>query len=163
MEKRCVITGLGAVTPLGSTVETFWKGIKDGVCGIDYIKKFDASRLKVKIAAEVKDFDPEQYMTKKDIKRNDLFAVYALSAGIQAFEDSGLNMEQEDADRVGVFVGSGTGGLMTMEELVRRRDEKGPARVSPFFITMTIASMAAANIPIRIGANGPCLDIGGGC
>ncbi len=163
MERRCVITGLGAVTPLGSTVDTFWKGIRDGVCGIDYIKKFDASRLKVKIAAEVKDFDPEQYMTKKDVKRNDLFAVYGLAAGIQAFEDSELDMEQEDADRVGVFVGSGTGGLMTMEEQVRRMDAKGPARVSPFFITMTIGNMAAANIAIRIGAKGPCHDIVTAC
>ena len=163
MERRCVITGLGAVTPLGSTVDTFWKGIREGVCGIDYIKKFDASRLKVKIAAEVKDFDPEQYMTKKDVKRNDLFAVYGLAAGIQAFEDSGLDMEQEDADRVGVFVGSGTGGLMTMEEQVRRMDAKGPARVSPFFITMTIGNMAAANIAIRIGATGPCHDIVTAC
>ena len=159
MEKRCVITGLGAVTPLGNTVDSFWDGIKNGVCGIDYIKKFDISEFKVKIAAEVKDFNPELYMSKKDVKRNDLFAIYGMAAGVQAFEDSGIDMEKEDADRVGVIVGSGVGGLMTMEEQVRRMDAKGPSRVSPMFITMTIGNMVAGNIAIRIGAKGVCEDI----
>lgn len=163
MEKRCVITGLGAVTPLGSTVETFWGGIRNGVCGIDYIKKFDTSDSKVKIAAEVKGFDAELYMSKKDVKRNDLYAVYGLAAGIQAFEDSGIDMEKEDADRIGVIVGSGTGGLMTMEEQVTRMNEKGPARVSPMFITMTIGNMVAGNIAIRVGAKGICEDIVTAC
>ena len=163
MERRCVITGLGAVTPLGSTVDTFWDNIKNGVCGIDYIKKFDTTDFKVKIAAEVKDFDPLQYMTKKDVKRNDLFAIYALAAGIQAFEDSGLDMEKEDAERVGVIVGSGVGGLMTMEEQVLRMNEKGSSRVSPLFITMTIGNMAAGNIAIRTGAKGVCEDIVTAC
>lgn len=163
MEKRCVITGLGAVTPLGSTVDAFWNNIKNGVCGIDYIKKFDAADCKVKIAAEVKDFDPEQYMTKKDVKRNDLFSIYALAAGVQAFEDSGLDMEKEDAERVGVIVGSGVGGLMTMQEQVLRMEEKGPSRVSPLFITMTIGNMASGNIAIRTGAKGICEDIVTAC
>ena len=163
MEKRCVITGLGAVTPLGNTVDSFWDGIKNGVCGIDYIKKFDISEFKVKIAAEVKDFNPELYMSKKDVKRNDLFAIYGMAAGVQAFEDSGIDMEKEDADRVGVIVGSGVGGLMTMEEQVRRMDAKGPSRVSPMFITMTIGNMVAGNIAIRIGAKGVCEDIVTAC
>lgn len=163
MERRCVITGLGAVTPLGNTVDSFWDGIRNGVCGIDYIKKFDASEFKVKIAAEVKDFNPELYMSKKDVKRNDLFAIYGMAAGVQAFEDSGIDMEKEDADRVGVIVGSGVGGLMTMEDQVRRMDEKGPARVSPLFITMTIGNMVAGNIAIRIGAKGVCEDIVTAC
>jgi len=163
MEKRCVITGLGAVTPLGNTVDSFWDGIKNGVCGIDYIKKFDTSEFKVKIAAEVKDFNPELYMSKKDVKRNDLFAIYGMAAGVQAFEDSGIDMEKEDADRVGVIVGSGVGGLMTMEEQVRRMDAKGPSRVSPMFITMTIGNMVAGNIAIRIGAKGVCEDIVTAC
>lgn len=163
MERRCVITGLGAVTPLGNTVDSFWDGIKNGVCGIDYIRKFDASEFKVKIAAEVKDFNPELYMSKKDVKRNDLFAIYGLAAGVQAFDDSGIDMEKEDADRVGVIVGSGVGGLMTMEEQVRRMDEKGPSRVSPMFITMTIGNMVAGNIAIRIGAKGVCEDIVTAC
>ena len=163
MERRCVITGLGAVTPLGNTVDSFWDGIKNGVCGIDYIRKFDASEFKVKIAAEVKDFNPELYMSKKDVKRNDLFAIYGLAAGVQSFDDSGIDMEKEDADRVGVIVGSGVGGLMTMEEQVRRMDEKGPSRVSPMFITMTIGNMVAGNIAIRIGAKGVCEDIVTAC
>ncbi|MCD7825024.1 MAG: beta-ketoacyl-ACP synthase II [Clostridiaceae bacterium] len=163
MEKRCVITGLGAVTPLGNTVEEYWNGLKNGVCGIDYITKFDTSDFKVKIAAEVKNFDPEQYMTKKDVKRNDLFTVYGIAAGMQAFEDSGLDMEKEDADRIGVIVGSGTGGLMTMQEQVTRMAEKGPSRVSPLFITMTIGNMAAGNIAIRVGAKGLCHDIVTAC
>lgn len=163
MERRCVITGLGAVTPLGNTVEEYWSGLKNGVCGIDYIKKFDTTDYKVKIAAEIKDFDPEQYMTKKDVKRNDLFAIYALAAGMQAFEDSKLDMEKEDADRIGVIVGSGVGGLMTMEEQVKRLTDKGPSRVSPLFITMTIGNMAAGNIAIRVGAKGVCEDIVTAC
>ena len=162
MERRCVITGLGAVTPLGNTVEEYWNGLKNGVCGIDYIKKFDTTDYKVKIAAEIKDFDPEQYMTKKDVKRNDLFAIYALAAGMQAFEDSKLDMEKEDADRIGVIVGSGVGGLMTMEEQVKRLTDKGPSRVSPLFITM-IGNMAAGNIAIRVGAKGVCEDIVTAC
>ena len=163
MERRCVITGLGAVTPLGNTVEEYWNGLKNGVCGIDYIKKFDTTDYKVKIAAEIKDFDPEQYMTKKDVKRNDLFAIYALAAGMQAFEDAKLDMEKEDADRIGVIVGSGVGGLMTMEEQVKRLTDKGPSRVSPLFITMTIGNLAAGNIAIRVGAKGVCEDIVTAC
>ena len=163
MKRRCVITGLGAVTPLGNTVEEYWNGLKNGVCGIDYIKKFDTTDYKVKIAAEIKDFDPEQYMTKKDVKRNDLFAIYALAAGMQAFEDSKLDMEKEDADRIGVIVGSGVGGLMTMEEQVKRLTDKGPSRVSPLFITMTIGNLAAGNIAIRVGAKGVCEDIVTAC
>lgn len=163
MERRVVITGMGAITPLGSTVDKFWEGIRNGECGIDYITKFDTSDYKVKVAAEVKDFDAEQYMTKKDVKRNDLFSVYALAAGVQAFEDSGMNMDQEDADRVGVIVGSGVGGLMTMEDQVTRLAQRGPARVSPMFITMTIGNMAAGNIAIRIGAKGVCENIVTAC
>ena len=158
-----MITGLGAVTPLGNTVEEYWNGLKNGVCGIDYIKKLDTTDYKVKIAAEIKDFDPEQYMTKKDVKRNDLFAIYALAAGMQAFEDSKLDMEKEDADRIGVIVGSGVGGLMTMEEQVKRLTDKGPSRVSPLFITMTIGNLAAGNIAIRVGAKGVCEDIVTAC
>ena len=163
MERRVVITGMGAITPIGNTVEEFWKGLKDGACGIERIGKFDTSEFKVKIAGEVKDFDAERYMSKKDVKRNDLFTVYALAAGVQAFEDSGLDMEKTDADKVGVIVGSGVGGLMTMEEQVTRLREKGPARVSPMFITMTIGNMASGMIAIRTGAKGVCEDIVTAC
>lgn len=109
MDRRVVVTGMGAVTPLGCTVDTFWEGLKNGKCGIDLIQKFDTTDFKVKVGAEVKDFDPELYMSKKDVKRNDPYAVYALAAAVQAFDDSGLDMEKEDAAKVGVIVGSGIG------------------------------------------------------
>ncbi len=163
MSRRVVITGMGAITPLGSTVDTFWEGIRNGVCGIDYITKFDTTDYKVKIGGEVKDFNAEDYMTKKDVKRNDLFEIYALAAGVQAFDDSGLDMEKEDAERVGVIVGSGVGGLMTMEEQVTKLNAKGPSRVSPMFIPMTIGNLASGNIAIRFGAKGICEDVVSAC
>ena len=163
MERRVVITGMGAVTPLGSTVDAYWDGLRNGVCGIDYIQKFDTTNFKVKVAGEVKDFDPLLYMSKKDVKRNDLFAIYALAAAVQAFDDSALDMGKENAERVGVIVGSGVGGLMTMQEQVTRMNEKGPDRVSPLFITMTIGNMAAGNIAIRYGAKGICENIVTAC
>lgn len=163
MARRVVITGMGAVTPLGSTVDTFWEGIRNGVCGIDLIQKFDTTDFKVKVAGEVKGFDYELYMSKKDVKRNDLFAIYAMGAASQAFEDSKLDMDKEDADRIGVIVGSGVGGLMTIQQQVTRMVEKGPSRVSPLFIPMTIGNMAAGNIAIRFGAKGVCEDIVTAC
>ena len=163
MDRRVVVTGMGAVTPLGCTVDTFWEGLKNGKCGIDLIQKFDTTDFKVKVGAEVKDFDPELYMSKKDVKRNDPYAVYALAAAVQAFDDSGLDMEKEDAAKVGVIVGSGIGGLMTMQEQVIRLHEKGPSRVSPLFIPMTISNMAAGNIAIRLGAKGVCENIVTAC
>lgn len=163
MERRVVVTGMGAITPLGSTVEDFWEGIKAGKCGIDFIQKFDTTDFKVKIGAEVQGFDPELYMTKKDVKRNDLFAVYGVAAAVQAFEDSGMDMEQEDETRVGVIVGSGIGGLVTMQEQVIKMHDRGPNRVSPLFIPMTISNMAAGNIAIRLGAKGICENIVTAC
>lgn len=163
MERRVVVTGMGAVTPLGSTVEDFWKGIREGVCGIELLQKFDTTDYKVKVAAEVKGFEPEKYMSKKDVKRNDPFAVYGLAAAVQAFEDSGLDMEKEDASRVGVIVGSGIGGLITMQEQVIRLHDRGAGRVSPLFIPMTISNMVAGNIAIRFGAKGICENIVTAC
>jgi 3-oxoacyl-[acyl-carrier-protein] synthase II len=163
MDRRVVITGLGAITPLGSTVETYWEGLKNGVCGIDFIKKFDASEFKVKIGAEVKDFDPELYVEKKELKRNDLFTIYAIAAALQAYKDSGLNMEEEDAQRVGVMIGSGIGGLMTIQDNVQKLTERGPARVAPLFIPMAISNMAAGMVAIRLGAKGNCQNIVTAC
>lgn len=128
MSRRCVITGMGVVSPLGSTVDSMWENAKNGVCGIDNITKFDATDFKVKVAGEVRDFDAEKYMTKKDIKRNDPFAVYAMGAAVQAMDDSGIDMEKEDASRVGVIFGSGVGGLGTMQQQVTRMNEKGASR-----------------------------------
>lgn len=163
MARRCVITGMGAVTPLGSTVASFWDGIKNGVCGIDKITRFDTTNFKVKIGAEVKGFDAEKYMSKKDIKRNDLYSVYAMAAAAQAMTDSGLEITEENALRIGVIVGSGIGGLITMQEQVIRLNEKGPSRVSPLFIPMTIGNMAAGNIALQYGAKGECENIVTAC
>ena len=163
MEKRCVITGLGAVTPLGNTVDSFWDGIKNGVCGIDYIKKFDISEFKVKIAAEVKDFNPELYMSKKDVKRNDLFAIYGMAAGVQAFEDSGIDMEKEDAYRVGCSIGSGIGSLEVVEREYTRLTQKGPNRVAPLMVPLMISNMAAGNVSIAYGLKGKSLNVVTAC
>ena len=148
MNTRVVVTGMGAVTPLGCTVDTFWEGLKNGKCGIDLIQKFDTTDFKVKVGAEVKDFDPELYMSKKDVKRNDPYAVYALAAAVQAFDDSGLDMEKEDAAQVGVIVGSGIGSLQAVEKEYEKIRTKGPGRVNPLLVPMMISNMAAGNISI---------------
>lgn len=163
MERRVVITGLGAITPLGCTVETYWDNLKNGVCGIDYIRKFDATDYKVKIGAEVKDFEPELYVEKKELKRNDLFTIYAIAASVQAFKDSGMEMEKEDAGRVGVMIGSGIGGLMTLQDNIMKLTEKGPNRVAPLFIPMAISNMAAGMVAVRLGAKGNCQNIVTAC
>ena len=163
MERRVVITGMGAVTPLGNTVKSYWDGLKNGVCGIDYITKFDTTNFKVKIAGEIKEFNPELYMQKKELKRNDLYSVYAIAAAMQAFENSGLDMEKENADKIGVIVGSGIGGLGTIQDNVTKMWEKGPGKVAPLFIPMAISNMAAGNIAVRLGAKGLCQNIVTAC
>ena len=154
MERRVVITGLGAITPLGNNVEEFWKGIKEGKCGIDQITKFDASEFKVKLAAEVKGYNPEDYFDRREAKRLDLFSQYAMIASREAWKDSGLDKETENMERVGVIVGSGIGGIQTIETENRKCNEKGPDRVSPMYIPMGILNMATGNVAIDIGAKG---------
>ena len=161
--KRCVITGIGAVTPLGNDIESYWNGLKNGVCGIDYIKKFDTENYKVKVAAEIKDFDAEKYVPKKELKRNDMFSIYGIAAAMQAFEMSGLKEGDIDPDRFGVIVGSGIGGLFTMEEQILKMGEKGPSKVSPLFIPMTIGNMASGNIALKFGAKGICSSVVTAC
>ena len=163
MNKRCVITGLGAITPLGNDVEQYWQGLKNGVCGIDYIKKFDTTDFKVKIAGEVKDFDPELYVPKKETKRNDMYSIYGIAAATQAYTMSGLAEAEVDAQRFGVIVGSGIGGLWTIEEQITKLNEKGPGKVSPLFIPMAISNMAAGNIALKFGAKGICESIVTAC
>ena len=163
MERRVVITGMGAVTPLGNTVESYWENLKNGVCGIDHITRFDPTDFKVKIAGEVKNFEPELYMEKKELKRNDLYTIYAIAASVQAFTDSGLDMEREDAGRVGVMIGSGIGGLITLQDNITRLAQKGPNRVAPLFIPMAISNMAAGVVAIRLGAKGNCQNIVTAC
>lgn len=154
MNKRVVITGLGAITPVGNDVNTFWNNIKNGVCGIDSIKAFDTENFKVKLAAEVKDFDPSQYIEKKEVKRMEKFCQFAVASAVQAVEDSKLDVENIDKERFGVIVGSGIGGIGTIEKEQTKFLEKGPNRVQPLFIPIIISNMAAGNIAIRFGAQG---------
>ena len=163
MERRVVITGLGAITPIGNNVEEFWKGIKEGKCGIDEITHFDTTNYKVKLAAEVKGYNPEEYFDKRSAKRLDLFSQYAIVATREAWKDSNLDKEKENMERVGVILGSGIGGLETMEREVTNLGQKGPDRVSPMFIPMTISNMAAGNVAIDLGAKGESISMVTAC
>ena len=152
--KRVVITGLGAITPLGNNVDEFWKGIKEGRCGIDYITKFDTTNFKVKLAAEVKGYNAEDYFDRREAKRLDKFSQYAMIASREAWKDSGLDKEKENMERVGIVIGSGIGGIETIETENQKCIEKGPDRVSPMYIPMGILNMATGNVAIDIGAKG---------
>ena len=163
MERRVVITGLGAITPLGNNVEEFWKGIKDGKCGIDQITKFDTTNFKVKLAAEVKGYNPEEYFDRREAKRLDLFSQYAMVAAREAWKDSGLNKETENMERVGIIIGSGIGGIETIEIENKKCNEKGPDRVSPMYIPMGILNMATGNVAIDIGAKGESMAMVTAC
>ena len=163
MERRVVITGLGAITPLGNNVEEFWKGIKEGKCGIDQITKFDTTDFKVKLAAEVKGYNPEDYFEKREAKRLDLFSQYAMVAAREAWKDSKLDKETENMERVGVIIGSGIGGIQTIEIENKKCNEKGPDRVSPMYIPMGIINMATGNVAIDIGAKGESIAMVTAC
>jgi beta-ketoacyl-acyl-carrier-protein synthase II len=163
MKRRVVITGLGAVTPVGNDVETFWNNIKSGTHGIDFIKCFDIENFKAKLAAEVKDFDPINYMDKKEAKRMDRFCQFALASSIEAVEDSKLDLEKIDKERFGVIVGSGIGGIGTIEKEQTKLLEKGPGRVQPLFIPIIISNMAAGNIAIKFGAEAICTTVVTAC
>ena len=154
MERRVVVTGLGAVTPIGNNVEEFWKGINESKCGVDEITLFDTSKFKVKLAAEVKNFNVEDHFDRKAAKRLDRFSHFALVAARELMKDSKLNVEETDMTRFGVAVSSGIGGLQTIEDNKVLLEEKGPDRVSPMFIPMSISNMAAGNIAIEVGAKG---------
>ena len=158
--RRVVITGIGAVTPVGNDIETMWDSLVNGKNGIDYIKSFDTEKLKVKVAAEVKDFDPTKYIEKKELRKTDLFCQYAIAAACQAVEDSGIIGTIED-EKLGVYVGSGTGGMHTFftqcENMIAEK------KISPFFIPMMIGNMAAGLIAIRFSAKGPCLPVVTAC
>lgn len=160
--RRVVITGLGAVTPVGNDVPTFWKNIKAGKNGIGPLTRFDTDGYKARVAAQVKDFDPSLYLEKSEIRKSDLFSQYAMAAACQAVKDSKIQ-GQIDSKRLGVYFGSGVGGLITISEEVAKLLEKGPKRVSPFFIPMMIANIAAGNIAIRFDAQGPCLPVVTAC
>ena len=160
---RVVITGMGAITPLGNDVASFWEGLKEGKNGIAPITKFDKKDLDVYVAAEVKDFDATKYMDRKEAKRMDLFCQYGLAAAMQAVEDSGITPENTDYDRFGVMVGSGIGGLTVMESQIIKMHDKGPTRVAPLFVPMAIGNMVAGNISMKIGARGVCTSLVTAC
>ncbi len=161
---RVVITGMGVVSPVGNDIETFWKNITNGVCGIDRIKRFDASGLKVNLDAEVKDFDPKKvYDTVQEIRKSDLYMQYAMAASKQAVEKSGILESNLDKERFGVYIGSGIGGISSTLRETRKLDEKGPEMVSPFFVPMMISNMASGSVSIRFGAKGPTLPIVTAC
>lgn len=154
MERRVVITGLGVVSSLGLGAGEFWKSIKAGRCGISNIERIDVSDLPVKIAAEIKDFEPADFIEKKEARRMDRYAQYAVAAASMAVESSNINLEKVDKERFGVIVSSGIGGIETFENQYNVLLEKGANRVSPVFIPMLIANMASANIAIKFGAKG---------
>ena len=163
MSRRVVITGMGAITPIGLGVEEFWKGIKENKIGFAPITKFDASEYKCKLAAEVKDFDGKSYMDPKAAKRMELFCQYAVAATKEALEDAGLDMEKEDAYRVGVSVGSGIGSLQAMEREHTKLLEKGPSRINPLLVPMMICNMAAGNVSIQFGLKGKSINVVTAC
>ena len=153
--RRVVVTGLGLVTPLGTGVEKTWKALCDGESGIGRITRFDPTGYDAQIAGEVKDFDPAQFIEKKEIKKMDTFIHYAVGASQLAVDDAKLKVAPEEATRVGVYIGSGIGGLGSIEHYHDVLREKGPGRVSPFFIPMTIINLASGQVAIRVGAKGP--------
>lgn len=163
MKRRVVVTGMGAITPIGNSVEEFWEGVKAGTVGIDEITKFDTTDYSVKLAAEVKNFVAKDRMDFKSAKRMSLFSQYAVCAAKEAIEQSGLDMTKEDAFRVGVSVGSGIGGLKDMEDEHSRLVDKGPSRVKPLLVPMMITNMAAGNVAIAFGLKGKCINVVTAC
>ena len=155
MKRRVVITGIGVITPLGTGVEKTWQGLLEGRSGIRRITHFDASSYPVQIAGEVPDFDPRDYIEEKEIKKMDRFIHFALAASEMALKDSGLEINQSNAERVGVIIGSGIGGLPMIEHYTKILNERGYRRISPFFIPMSIINLASGRVSIRFGAKGP--------
>ena len=154
--RRVAVTGMGVISPIGNTLDEYWKSLREGKCGIDFITRFDVSDYKVKVAAEVKGFDPLQYLAKSEVRKNDLYTQYAIAAAEQAVEDSGI-LDKIDPERFGVYIGSGIGGITTFVSECAKMEKSGPRRVSPFFIPMIISNIAAGAVSIRYKAMGPTL------
>ncbi len=163
MSRRVVVTGMGAITPVGLGVEEFWNSVKAGKTGFGEITRFDASAYKCRLAAEVKGFEGKNYMDFKAAKRMELFCQYAVAATKEALEDAGINMENEDPYRVGVSVGSGIGSLQAMERAHSRLLEKGPSRVEPLLVPLMISNMAAGNVSIQFGLKGKSINVVTAC
>lgn len=160
--RRVVVTGMGVVSPVGSKLETFWDSLVNGKSGIGLITRFDTTDFKVKVAAEVKDFDASEYMDKNEVRRSDIFVRYAIGAADQAVKHSGI-MGNIAPDRFGVYFGSGVGGFETFVSEQENFNKRGPSRVSPLFITKMISNMGAGNIAIRFNAKGPCISFTTAC
>ena len=163
MANRVVITGMGAITPVGNDVETFWNSLKEKKTGFGEITYFDTADFKVKLAAQVKDFDPKNYMDAKTARRMEPFSQFAVAAASQALAQSGLDMEKEDPFRVGVSIGSGIGSLQSVEREYKKLLEKGPNRVNPLLVPMMICNMAAGNVSIQYGLKGKCINVVTAC
>jgi 3-oxoacyl-[acyl-carrier-protein] synthase II len=163
MKRRVVVTGLGALTPIGGDVATTWRAALDGVSGAGPITRFDSSKFATRFACEVKGFDPLQYMERKEAKRLDPFSHYAMATAIQAMRDAGLEQGGYDAERFGVIMGSGIGGLSVMEEQHGQYLQRGPSKISPFFIPMFILDMAAGQVSMKFGLKGPNYAVVSAC
>ena len=158
MSRRVVVTGLGAATPIGNNVDDFWASVKAGKIGFDHITKFDTTDYKCHIAAELKDFNPQDFMDRKAAKRMEPFSQYAVAAAKQAIDDSGLDIEKEDPYMVGCAIGSGIGSLQAMERETQKLYEKGPNRVNPLLVPLMICNMAAGNVSIQFGLKGKSIN-----
>lgn len=163
MKRRVVVTGMGAITPIGNDVETFWNSLKNGTVGIEPITIFDTADFKAKLAAQVKDFDPKKYMDNKAARRMERFSQFAVAAAKEALEDAGIDMAKEDPYRVGVSVGSGIGGLDAIERETKKMIEKGPNRINPLLVPLMISNMAAGNIGIQFGLKGKNINVVTAC
>ncbi|MEE1032867.1 MAG: beta-ketoacyl-ACP synthase II [Ruminococcus sp.] len=161
--KRVVVTGMGIISPIGNTIDEFWNSLKEKKTGIGTLTRFDTSDYKVKLAAQVNDFDPMKYMDRKEAKRMELFSQYAIAASVEAIEQSGLDLEIEDATRIGVSVGCGIGSLQIMETSYDRLVNKGPNRVPPLMVPLMITNMAAGNVAIHFGLKGKCTNVVTAC
>ena len=163
VKRRVVITGLGIISPVGNNIQTAWDNIVNGRSGVGTITRFDASVLTAQIAAEVKDFDVLQYLPAKEVKQMDTFIHYGIAAGIQAWQDAGLDVQQCDAERMGVIVGSGIGGLPRIEETQIEFSERGPRRISPFFVPASLINLISGQLSIRLGLKGPSYAVVSAC
>ena len=163
MKKRVVVTGLGAITPIGNDVPTFWEGIKEGKIGFGPITYFDTTDYKAKLAAQVKDFNPEEYMDKKAARRMEAFCQYAVAAAKEAIEDAKLDMEQEDPYRVGCAIGNGVGSLQAMQREYTRLVDRGPSKVAPLLVPLMITNMAAGNVSIMFNLKGKSINVVTAC
>lgn len=163
LKKRVVVTGMGAVTPIGIGSDEFWKALLAGKSGITKISRFDASAYTTQIAGEVRDFEPGQYMDKKEAKRMDRFTQFAVASAKMAIDNAALDLEKEDRSRIGTIIGTGIGGMDTLHEQYRVLFEKGPGRISPFFVPMMIGNMAAGQTSITFGLQGPCTCVVTAC